>query len=145
MTVIVPSFFSISTVHLKPIVLIVPRITAQGAATSPRAVPIRPTFADANAADISFLNDFFDLGHHVVCELLEIVIGERHFFACGLFSGFFRLRLFSSGFLSYGLLSYGLLSSGRFNYRFFSLGDLNNLFLFSYNDFFVCDFVFFHF
>ena len=54
-------------------------------------------FADANAADISFRNEFFDFTHHVICELLEIIVGERLFFRGRLFSGAFRLRLLCCG------------------------------------------------
>ena len=98
--------------------------------------------ADANTVDISFLNDFFDLAHHIVSELLEIIVSEGFFF-----SSFFSLGLFSSGFFSLGLFSS---ISGKFlNYRLFSGGCisgkfLDNLLIFSYFDFFIGD-LFFHF
>ena len=62
-------------------------------------------FADANAADISFRNEFFDFTYHVIRELLEIIVGERLFFRGRLFSGVFRLRLLCCGRICCGLFS----------------------------------------
>ena len=99
-------------------------------------------FADANAADISFRDEFFDFTYHVIRELLEIIVGERlffrgRFFSGRLFSGAFRLRHLCCGRICCGLFNRGLLCCGLF-----SLGGFNNLFFFSYNDFLVIDFVF---
>ena len=62
-------------------------------------------FTNSNAADISFRNEFFDFTHHVIRELLEIIVGERLFFRGRLFSGAFRLRLLCCGLFCCGLFS----------------------------------------
>ena len=86
--------------------------------------------ADANTVDISFLNDFFDLAHHIVSELLEIIVSEGFFF-----SSFFSLGLFSS--ISGKFLNYRLFSGGCISGKF-----LDNLLIFSYFDFFIGDLFF---
>ena len=88
------------------------------------------SFADANAADISFCNEPLDFTYHVISELLEIIIGERLFIRGRLFSGVFRLRLFGCGLRCCCLFSCGLLY-----YRLFSLGGFNDLLFFSYTIF----------
>ena len=84
------------------------------------------SFADANAADISFRNEPFDFTYHVISELLEIIIGERLFIRSRLFSGVFRLRLLGCGLLRCGLFS-SVFRTVSSTDRLFSLGGFNNL------------------